>query len=106
GLNLNAARAAGLKNNLRSVWRPVRKLRPSAVVSQLHPLLARDIHQIDILRSWSVRAIVPNPGKNQEWPIWGPGGGHSIALIRDLLGVTAVGFHDVDLRQACAAANP
>src|SRR5262249_28311137 len=70
--DLLAARTTRLKNDMASVRRPRREVVASAVVRQLHPLLAGDIHYVDIQRSRRSRAVFAKPRKRQELSVGGP----------------------------------
>src|SRR5215468_10559207 len=59
--DLFAARAARLKNKMASVRRPRWKIIAPAVMGQLHPLLAGDVHQINVVGSRSSRSIFAKP---------------------------------------------
>ena len=72
---------------------------------ELHPLLAGDVHQINIVGARLSRAVLAHPGESQKLSVRRPVGRNRIALIGDALHVGAVGFHGVDLRQAGASAD-
>src|ERR1700751_3375033 len=59
--DLLAARAARLKDNMASVRGPRWEIIAPAIVGQLHPLLAGDVHQVDVVGSRSSRSIFAKP---------------------------------------------
>src|SRR5882762_45867 len=66
GPYLLAARTAGLEHDVSSIRRPGRKIVASTIVRQLDPLLAGDIHQVDVVGSRSPRSIFAKPGQGQK----------------------------------------
>src|ERR1022692_377883 len=99
------AGTAGLKNEMPAVWRPRWRIVPSAIVSELHPLLAGDVHQIDVAGTGLARTILPGPCQGEELAVGRPTGRDSIALIGHALLVGAIGLDGIDLRQSGAAAD-
>src|SRR5271154_5342775 len=98
--NFLPAGAAGLKDDMAAVGRPGWRIVASAIVSELYPLLAGNIHQIDVTRARLAGAILASPGQSKELAIRRPAWVDGIALIGHALQVGAVGFHGVDLGQA------
>src|ERR1700733_2963041 len=96
---------ARLKNKMPSIRRPGRKIVAPAIVGQLHPLLAGNIHQVKVRRARRARTILANPGKTQKLPVGCPVRGYGIPLIGHALLVGAVGFHGINLRQTRAPAD-
>src|SRR5215470_13439244 len=72
GPDLLGAGAGGLKYNVTSVRRPAGKIVTSSVMRQLHPLLAGNVDQINVLCPGCARAVMTNPGERQKLPIWRP----------------------------------
>ena len=104
--DLLPTRSAGLKNNMPPIRRPRRKIISSAVVSQLHPLLAGRVHQVNIRCPRSTRPVMSSPGEHQKLPIGRPRRRYRITLVRNPLHIGAVRFHGVNLRQPAAPAYP
>ena len=69
---LFAAGTAGLEHDVPSVRGPGREVVPAAVMRELHPLLAGDVHEVDIVRPGRSRSIFPEPGKRQKLPVRRP----------------------------------
>ncbi len=55
-----------------SIWRPRWEVIPHAVMSQLHELTRRYVHDVDIGSSRGPGAITANPRESQELPIRRP----------------------------------
>ena len=96
--DLEGTRPVGLKHYMPSVGRPRRKIVAPAIVRELHPLLAGNIHQVDIQRSGIARSVLAHPGKGQELSVRRPVRRHRVSLIRHARLIGAVGFHGVNLR--------
>src|SRR5260221_6591064 len=75
------ARSAGLKHNMPPVGRPRRKIVPPAIVCKLHPLLAGDVHQVEVGRSRFARTILPHPRERKKLAVGRPVRRHRISLI-------------------------
>src|SRR5690242_8273165 len=63
---------ARLEHNVPPVRRPEGKVIAPTVVRELHPLLAGDIHQVNIRRARLSRPVFSNPGKRKELPVRSP----------------------------------
>src|ERR1700678_499510 len=98
------AGAAGLKDYVAAIGRPRREIVASAIVGELNPLFAGDIHQINIGGAGFSGAIFPGPCKSQKLSVGRPVGRDGIALVRHTLLVGAVSLHGINLRQPSAAA--
>src|SRR5205085_1804848 len=72
GPDLQAAGAVGLKNNVPTVRRPGGKIVASAIMRELRPLPAGDIHEVNVAGSGLARTILANPGQCQELPVRRP----------------------------------
>nr|UXE45679.1 hypothetical protein Hi04_10k_c5190_00017 [uncultured bacterium] len=105
GPDLQTSRPVRLKHKMAIIRRPRGKVVAAAIVRQLHPLLAGNIHQVNIGRAWLAGAIFANPGKRKKLPVRSPVRRHRIALIRHALLVAALSLHGVDLRQAGASTD-
>src|SRR5271165_399962 len=90
--------AHGLKNDVAAVRRPRRRIVTPAVVRELNPLFAGDIHQINVRRTGLAWSILTNPRQRQELSIRRPVGRDRVALVGHALLVGAVSFNGVDLR--------
>src|SRR5712671_1311149 len=99
------AGTAGLKHDVPRIRGPRWKIVSSTIVRKLYELLAGNIHEVNIGRARRPRAILSNPGERQELPIRGPSRGNSVSLIGEALLVGAIGFHRIDLWEACAPAD-
>src|SRR6202049_1071276 len=88
-----------------SIRRPRRKIVAPAIVGELYPLLAGNIHQIKIGRAGCPWTILANPRERQELSIGRPCRGDRITLIGHALLVGSVGFNGVNLRQAGGATH-
>src|ERR1700733_15822800 len=84
---------AGLKNDVAAVRRPERKIVATAIMSELHPLLAGGVHQINIRRAGITGSIFPRPCHRQELAVWRPIRRNGVSLVSHALLVRAVGFH-------------
>ncbi len=98
--DLFLARAARLKHNMPPIRRPRRKIVAPAIMCQLHPLLAGDVHQVNVGSAGLTGTIFANPCHRQELSIRRPSWRNRVALVRDALLVRAVGLHGVNLRQS------
>src|SRR5207302_2126100 len=99
------ARPAGLKDNVAAIRRPRGKIVTPAIVSELNPLLAGDIHQVNIGGARLAGAILADPGQSEELAVGRPVGRDRVTLVGHALLIGAIGFHGIDLRQSSAAAN-
>src|SRR5690242_3345029 len=88
-----------------SVRRPRWEIIASTVVRELHPLLARNIHEIEIGCSWLSRSIFPHPRESEKLPVRSPTGGNCISLVGHALLIRAVRLHRINLRQSRASAD-
>src|ERR1039458_6273811 len=105
GPYLVGSRAVGLKHNVAAVRRPAGEIVAPRIVRELYPLLAGDIHQIQVVGTRFSGPVLAHPGERQKLSVRRPVGRNGIALIGDPLQVGAVRFHGVDLRQAGAPAD-
>src|SRR3984893_1098921 len=87
------------------IRRPAGKIIASRIVRELHPLLAGDVHQINIIGTRLSRPVLADPGEGQKLAVRRPVGRNRITLIGEALYVRAVRFHGVDLRLAGASAD-
>ena len=94
------------KINVPAVRRPVGKIVAPAIVGQLHPLLAGDVHDVNILCSRRPRSVLAHPGHNQKLSVGRPRGRDCITLIGQPLHVGAVRFHGVNLQADLCAHLP
>src|SRR5258708_3511723 len=94
------ARPAGLKHDMPSIRRPRRKIVPSAIMRELHPLLTGDVHQINVGRSRFARSILPHPCERKKLAVGCPVRRHRVPLIGHTLLVGPVGLHRINLRQS------
>ena len=99
-------RSAGLENNMPPIRRPRRKIISTPIMSQLNPLLAGRVHQINIRCPRSTRPVMSSPGEHQKLPIRRPRRRYRITLVGNPLHIGAVRFHGVNLRQPAAPAYP
>src|ERR1700683_1269660 len=99
------ARALGLKDNVGAIRRPRGIIVAPAVMRQLNPLLACDIHQVDIGRAGLAGTVLANPCQSKELAIRRPVGRDGISLVSHALLVGAVRLHGIDLRQSRAATD-
>src|SRR5260370_13049458 len=88
-----------------SIRRPRHKFVAPAIVGELYPLLAGNVHQIKIGRAGFPWTVLANPRERQELSIGRPGRGDRITLIGHTLLVGSVGFNSVNLRQAGGATH-
>src|SRR5438270_10049867 len=89
-----------------TIRRPGWKIVSTTIVGQLHPLLADNVHDVNIFRTWRSWPVVPHPGKCQELAIRRPRRRYRITCVRNLLHFGSVGPHDVNLWKTCASADP
>src|SRR5205085_10061195 len=73
---------------------------------QLLPLFRSDVHDVNILRAGSAGAVAPDPGKGYKLRVGRPRRRDGISLVGEALCVTAVGIHQLSLRQTGWAADP
>src|SRR5436309_340858 len=103
--NLFRSGTARLKDDMSAIRGPGWEIVATAIVRKLHPLLAGEIHQVDIIGARRSRTVLPEPGKGQKLTVRSPGRGHRIALVRHALHICAVCLHGVNLRQPSASAD-
>ena len=94
----------------KTMWRPSgdqegKSQRPLSWVSWIQRLVAT-LHDVDVLAAGSAGAVLAVPGEGEELAVGRPGGRGGVAAVGHALHAGAVGVHDVELRQAGAAADP
>src|SRR6185312_7264441 len=72
GPNLFSTCAVGFKHYMPAIRSPRWKIVASGIMCELYPLFAGDVHNVDIRATGSARAIVADPGKQQELTAWRP----------------------------------
>src|SRR5438128_12653243 len=75
-------------------------------MGKLHPLLARDIHQVNVAGAGFSWAILANPGKSEELSIRRPRRRYGITLVGHALDIRSIRLHGVDLRKPGSPAYP
>src|SRR5580693_3435965 len=91
-------RPARLKDDVAAVRRPERKIVAPAIVSKLPPLLAGDVHQVNIGGAWIAGTILPRPCHRKELAVGRPVRRNRITLVGHALLVGPVGLHGIHLR--------
>src|ERR1700733_14069697 len=94
------------EDDVAAVGRPAGEVVASGVMSQLHPALAGDVHDVDVLTAGGSRAVLAVPAEGEHVAGRRPRRGNGIAPVGEALNIGAVLVHGVNLRKAGTAAHP
>jgi len=102
GPDLAGAAAGGFEDEVAAVGRPTGTLVAAGIAGDFDGLAGDGVHDVNV-----VIAAGTAPTEGQELAVGRPGGIDDVAHVREieLLGVGAVGVHEIELRHAAAIAD-
>src|SRR5437588_6834845 len=89
--------AAAFEDDMSAVRRPRGEVVASLAMGELHPLMAGDVHEVDVLAAGRTGSVMTHPCIGEELPVRRPGRRDGVSAFGDFLGVSTVGFHHVYL---------